>query len=179
MKTNNATTFQSRCRLAATYVERYLANPGSIWIAIGKTTAWVDENNPPLPSLTANRVPELHGLVYVHTCKSVYTNPEGNLITPSGNFTAVNSTNPDVLASAKANKVFFEGHLKPGLLTGSYRVQALCTDVVFNTDLPTLLPGVFMPASSVSYYFLDWISLRTPIASDATSTQVIQLIREL
>jgi hypothetical protein len=180
MKTYFTTTFQARCKLAASYVKAYNAYPASYWIAFGKNTSWLDDNNPPQPALTVNRVPELLGFTYVHTCKPVYPDANGIVVTASRNYTILETTEPDLLASAKANRVYFESILLPNSLplNSTYRIKALCTDVVFANPPNVVGSGLFVPASQVISYFVDWIAHLEPIVNDGTTNQVIQIVRE-
>jgi len=176
----SATTFQARCRLAASYVDRYLADPKSYWVAIGKASPWLDENNPPYPAITVNRVPELIGFVYVHTCKSVYETDIGIIKTLDKNYELVNSTNPNLLASAKANKLYFEAILPPEAtpLSSTYRIKALCTNVVFANTPNIVGPELFISGSEVLDYFVDWIVHHKAVENDGQTNQVVQIIRE-
>lgn len=180
-KTYFATTFQSRCKDAARYVDQYKAEPNSYWIAIGKPSSWADDSNPPYPALTVNRVPELIGFVYIHTCSCIYPAEDGIININDQTFAALSTTNPSLLASAKANRVYFEGLLLPGSIPvdSSYRIQALCTDVLFNSTPPsTLGAGLFLPASAIAQYFVDWVSYFEPVTNDGQTQQVIQIIKE-
>lgn len=181
MTTLDATTYQARCRLAASYVERYAANPGTFWMAIAKPTSWYNDSDPPYVGITITELPEVIGFCYVHTCINVYADSAGSLVTPNGKFTSIANTDPEALSSAKANKVYFESILDPSsTATGStYRMKGLCTDVIYDhSAAPNPTVGTYIPASAVSYYFLDWISTHTPVTNDGVSNQVIQVVRE-
>ena len=181
MTERSVTTLQSRCRLAASYVQRYNLNPSSFWIAIGKLTSWPDDNNPPYPGLTLTRLPELHAFCYVHTCVSVYANSNGSIITPKGNYSPITSTDYDALASAKANKVYFEAFITPDVMAtnAAYRYKGLCTDVLYTfSAAPNPTSGTHISESAVQSYFLDRSSFHSPVINDGTTTQVIQIVRE-
>ncbi len=177
------TTIQSRCRLAADFVRRYSTSPTKFWIAIGKTSAWPDDNSPPYPPPSVNQIPELLGFWYVHTCALIYSNSSGEVITNSGRFSIVDyQTSLSALASAKAISVFSEALvLRSDVIPGtSYRIRALCSDVSF---FPTLAPanltvGTFVPPTSVSSYFVERLSVTKPVIFSGTSDHVIQMIRQ-
>ena len=44
-----------------TEIVRKLLNTDSIWVGIGKTTAWADENNPPAPDPSTTEISEVVG----------------------------------------------------------------------------------------------------------------------
>jgi hypothetical protein len=162
-------------------VQKYQAAPRSFWVALAKPTSWYDDNNPPYLGVSFYQLPEVIGFVFVHSCVCVYSDSNGALITPNGQFSAVTSNDPAALSSAKANKVYFEALLNASSTptNSSYRMRGLCTDVVYDASAaPNPAAGTFISAGAVSYYFLDWVSTLEPITNDGTTDQVIQIVRE-
>lgn len=180
--TYSATTLQSRCQSAADYVRRYRESIYGYWIVIGKTTPWLSEDNPPLPSISVNRLPEAYGFWYVHSCTSVYSDSEGLIVTPKESYTQVLETEASFLASAKANKVYLESKINVADLPTnfSYRMHGLCTEMEFFSPptVSSLAPGLFVPLNNVSSYLLDWVSVHTPVIADQTNAHILQLVRE-
>jgi hypothetical protein len=176
----NTTSIQSKCKSASLFVNSYLSQQYRYWIGIGKSTPWLNEDLPPVPSISITTIPNIIGFVYVNTCTSVYPNSTGVIATARQNYVPVTNNDPSVLAGYKANLVYIEAILLPGALESgsSYRTKGLCTNINFITPPSSLTSGTFVPASNVSSYYLDWISLHSPINAPTSSNHVIQIIKE-
>jgi hypothetical protein len=176
------TTIQARCRTASDFVKRYYSSPTGYWVAIGKTSAWPDDNSPPYPPPSVNQIPEILGFWYVHTCALVYPDASGLIYTASGRFTSIDyQSSYNSLVSAKANTVFLETVIRSTNITpgSSYRIRALCSDLnIVGINLPNLGPGVFVAPANVTSYFVERISVHSPVTFTGNSDHVIQMIRE-
>jgi hypothetical protein len=174
------TTIQSRCQTALQLVKEYQDSPFGFWVAVGKLESWANDDFPPIPSVSISRIPDVHGLIYVSTCVNVYSNAQGIIVTENQNYEPVNSTDVNVVSSYKANKVYIEALLNPSDFpaSSSYRAKGLCKNVTFTSNPSSLIPGTFVPINNVSSYFLDWVSLHSPIECIPGTTHVIQIIKE-
>jgi len=168
-------TYLSRARLAKFYVER------QFWLAVGKTSAWPIENTPPLPSPASLKMPEIYGFWYVHKAVLASKLVTGELVTSTGNYKEFTSSHilPD-LAKAKAFYVYQEALIRPADLATSlsYRAVAIVSDLTISTSFPSLLPGAFIPSSSVTSYSLEWVATTPPIARASNTNHTIQVVRE-
>ena len=65
---------------AHTMLLKYLYNESSMWVGIGRTTPWDDENAPPVPDPTATEVEEIVGYKVYSEKYMVKEDPNGELI---------------------------------------------------------------------------------------------------
>ena len=176
----NITSMQSKCKSASSFVSSYISQQYGYWIGIGQSNPWLNDDLPPIPSIAITTIPNVIGFVYVDTCVSIYPNSTGSIVTATQNYVPITNTDPSVLAGYKANLVYIEAILTPGsLASGStYRVKGLCTSITFSTPPGSLTSGTFVPSSNVTSYYLDWISLHSPVDAPSSSNHVIQIIKE-
>ena len=176
----SASTLTARCRDAARYVSNYNSIPYGYWLALGKTSSWPDEDNPPLPSISMNRLSEVYGFWWIHTCLNIYPDVNGIIETPEGNFSYITSSDEFILASAKANRVYLETQINPqDLPLGfNFRMRGICTNLDMINPPSNLIPGTFVLFADVRSYFLDWVSTHPPVTKTINITSIGQMIRE-
>jgi hypothetical protein len=176
---NSATTLVERVRLAKSYVDRYNQSPMGFWIGLGKPDPWPDDSNPPLPLESINKVPRLFKFIYVHSCKNVYEDTNGSIVTKDKNFTEVDSSDLYTLTAAKANKVYIEAIVPPlSPEEFSYRILGLCVDVEVAVIPSFLTAGYMLEPNLILSYSVAWVKMGTPTVVSPLSSHVIQIVRE-
>ena len=172
-----ATTLIEKVRLAKSYVDSYKANNG-YWIALGKNSPWPDEARPPLPSISLSKIPTAFLFVYVHTCLTVYDDDDGIISTRNRKFSYIEADDLKTLATAKANKVYFEAIIPKNTVASSYRIMALCSGLTSTEPLTNLGAGFMLSNDQVIDYYTSWVEMTSPVVISTQSNHVIQIIRE-
>ncbi|OQC75302.1 MAG: hypothetical protein BWX44_00033 [Spirochaetes bacterium ADurb.Bin001] len=149
----------------------------TVWIGIGRTTAWSNENEAPDPPITTLALDEIVGLVKPEPLKMVVPNTNGEIEMFAQKFTAL--TPPydiDTLIAAGARWVYVAGWL----MYDQFPVVAYRQEGVYSGVVHTGLPGatVLLPAQVTSYGQLEAVTNREKIQRRADQKEFVEFIIE-
>lgn len=150
---------------------------GTVWIGIGRTTAWPNESIVPAPPITTLALDEIVGLVKPEPLKIVVPDASGEIEMFAQKFTAL--TPPydiDTLIDAGARWVYVAGWL----MYDQFPVAAYRQEGVYSGVVHTGLPGatVLLPVDVTSYGQLEAVTNREKIQRRVDQKEFVEFIIE-
>lgn len=149
----------------------------TIWCAIGRTTAWVDEETPPQEDPTAHDIEEV--IAYVKPYHTSIAKPvlTGEDVSINGLLYAF-VADEDALADQDARFLYIAGEFNPnsGTAYGNFRQIAVYADLVPDTGHMAddwLNPADVSDPGTLCYLHNDTVTAMSP-----TRRQVIELVLE-
>lgn len=132
-----------------------------VWIALGGSSiTWVDNNNPPTPSLSINNFDDLTGLLYIDIKRLVSKNPTGPIKTEDSNYLYADYSLATVnLIERQAYYLYLEGTAEAGSVLDGQRITliGIAENVVFSEDVIRKKYS-FIPANKILNYDLTLVS---------------------
>lgn len=156
-----------------------LVNEDDIWIGIGRTTAWPDENEPPDPEITTQDIAEIVGLVLPETIGTVIPDENGEIEFPGYNWHML--TPPyslEEMIAQEARWVYISGWLMYDQFpVVTYRQECVYVDVV---KAEGVLPGatVLLPAQVESYGTMLVFTNRKKVERSESKKEFVEFILE-
>lgn len=159
--------------------KEYITKP--LWIAFGGSSfAWVDDNNPPYPSLDINKFTDLTGLLYVDIKRLVSKHPSGSIVTKEGRYVyADSSLSTQNLINSDAFYLYLEGTLPidSPIVNQTFRLLGLAENVrLTNPSSYSLAKGLFIASDEVIDYDLSLVS-SVPAFTVNNAEEKFQFIR--
>lgn len=153
----------------------------TVWIGIGRTTAWTEENSPPAPSLTAMSVEEVVGLTLPEAKKlAVPDNVNGTITILGQKWRILEPPYDDLeeLVDLGARYAYVAGWLMYDQFpVVTFRQEAVLVGVQLAEGVP---PGsdVLLPAQVASYGYPVVITNRIPYQRKVEQKEFIEFMIE-
>ncbi len=150
-----------------------------VWIAVGRSTPWPDEENPPAPAFTSAALDEIMGLVKPDPLKMAVPDPEGEIEMYAQRFRGLPlPTSLEDALDAGARWVYVAGWLMYDQFpVVTFRQEGVFSGVVLNEGVP---PGatVLLPEQVQSYGILEAITNREKIERRDSQKNFVEFVIE-
>jgi len=125
----------------------------TFWFAVGRTSSWSDDNNPPAESVTTEMIDEIQGLKRVDNIQFVKEDPAGNIIFKDKRYSVV--AEEDIYVQDAVWLYFSAWLLFDKFPVVTFRQTALLVDVIpasgHETDDPLLPANVSSFGKMIAY----------------------------
>jgi hypothetical protein len=124
----------------------------SIWVGLGRTTPWPDEDNPPSESVSASAVDELFGLRLFEEASLVIESETGSITHEGKTYARVDESQLDEFPT---NLLYVKFVVEPDQFPGiDYRQYGVFVDAIPGqgfSDYSALTPGQFQSLGRLVY----------------------------